>query len=432
MPSPDLMNTDQQLARIQQLESARQKNQLRLIPSENYVSHAVLAAVGSIFMNKYSEGHIRNRYYQGNINIDRVEYLAQKRGLQAFQLDPAQWRVNVQAVTGSIANLAAISALIQPHDKILSLHLYHGGHLSHGWQINPKRPVSLSAQIYQPIYYQVDPQTQLIDYAELEAIASQEKPRLIISGGTAYPREIDHARIRQIADQIDAYYLADIAHEAGLVLTGVNRSPFPYADVVTMTTRKTLRGPIGALIFAPKDRISRINQAVFPGLQGGPLNHQIAGIAVALYEAQQPEFTKYSQQVVKNAKHLAKLLIDYGFTVLTQGTDKHLLVIDLSNQGIDGVTAAETLEKANIIVNKNTIPGENASPTQPSGIRLGTPAITSRGMAIPEIEQIASWLHTVISNHQDQNVVESVAQQVAHLTQQFPAPGINEPSSLTN
>jgi len=422
---------DNQIFDLIKQEEQRQLEQIRLIPSENYVSAGVMRSVGSVLMNKYSEGQVGKRYYQGNANIDLIEALTKGRALLAFGLDPEEWGVNVQAVTGSVANLAVYSALIEPGDKIMGMFLYDGGHLSHGWQLPPseKQPegkkISFTSRVYQPVYYYVDPESRVFNYDEVEKRADEEKPALIVSGGTAYPREIDHARMRQIADRVGAYYMADIAHEAGLVLAGVNESPFPHAHVVTMTTRKTLRGPIGAMIFARHDLIEKINSAVFPGLQGGPQNHSIAGIGVALHEAMQPEFKEYARQVVKNAQLLASELIDYGFDVSSGGTDKHLVLIDLRNKNLTGSQAALALEKANIIVNKNTVPGDTAKPWNPSGIRLGTPAITSRGMKENEMKKIANWINRVLESIEDESATGQIANEVKSFGLQFPAPGIS-------
>jgi glycine hydroxymethyltransferase len=421
----DLSATDPQLADLIKREQERQRYQLQMIPSENYVSKAVLEAVGSVLMNKYSEGQAYKRYYQGNFVIDEIESLVKARALEAFGLDPEEWGVNVQPACGSAANLAVYSALIEPGDKLMGMFLYDGGHLSHGWQLPEGKKVSFTAKIYTPSYYYVDPKARVFDYDEVEKRALEEKPRIIISGGTAYPREIDHERMRRIADKVGAYYMADIAHEAGLVLAGVNRSPFPHAHVVTTTTRKTLRGPIGAMIYSRREYSAKIDQAVFPGLQGGPLNHSIAGIGVALHEAMQPEFKEYAAQIIANAQKLAEELIKYGYDVTSGGTDKHLILVDLRSKGLLGKESALALEKANIIVNKNTVPGETAKPWNPSGIRLGTPALTSRGMKEGEMLKIARWIDRVLSHQDEEEVVAKVAVEVKKFAQSFPVPGLD-------
>jgi len=365
-----------------------------MIPSENYTSKAVREAVGSVLMHKYSEGQIGKRYYQGNKLIDKVETLAKTRALKLFGLSPKEWAVNVQAVTGSIANFAVLTALLEPGDKILSMNLFDGGHLSHGWR------VSFSSKIFNVNFYTTDPKTRILNYDKIRKQAGKFKPKIIISGGTAYPREINHKKMGEIAKSVGAYYLADVAHEAGLIAAKVNLSPFEHADVITMTTRKTLRGPVGALIFCKKELEEKINKAVFPGLLGGPQNHSIAGIAVALKEARTKAFEKYAKQTVTNAKTLAKELKKYDFDVVSGGTDKHLVLVDLRNKNTDGSKVAENLEKAGIIVNKNTVPKETASPFHPSGIRLGTPALTSRGMKEKEMKIIAKWINIVVENPQ--------------------------------
>lgn len=401
-------------------EVERQRSQLRMIPSENYVSEAVLQALGSPLVNKYSEGQVGKRYYQGNQFIDKIEKTAKDRALKLFNLDPKSWSVNVQAVTGSIANLAVYSALLKPNDKIMGMHLYDGGHLSHGWKLPNGKPVSFTSRIFDTCYYHVDPTTRIFDYKIIAKTAKEEKPKIIISGGTAYPREINHKKMAIITKTVGAYYLADIAHEAGLVAAKVNQSPFPHADVVTMTTRKTLRGPIGALIFSKKNLAKDIDQAVFPGLQGGPQNHSIAAIAVSLHEAMQPQFKNYAKQVIKNAAALAQELIRHGYDLVSGGTDKHLLLIDLRNKNITGTQAATTLELANIILNKNTVPQESGKPWNPSGIRLGTPAITTRGMKEKEMKQIANMIHQVLLNIKNEKVIVDTAKAVTSLTDKFP------------
>jgi len=446
----NLEQTDADLANIIKHEQQRQKEQLQLIPSENYVSKAVLEAVGSVLMNKYSEGQPGKRYYQGNQYIDQVESLAKSRALAAFSLDPQVWDVNVQAATGSGANLAVLSALLEPGDKILSMYLYDGGHLSHGWQLPDGKKVSFSSRIFDVSYYRVEAGSERFDYDDIQRQAEEVRPKLIISGGTAYPPEIDYERMAAIAHKVGAYYLADIAHEAGLVAAGVNSAPFEYADVVTMTTRKTLRGPIGALILSRREDAAEqqgrdgfnetINRAVFPGLQGGPMNHSIAGIAVCLKEAMTDEFKQYARQVVINAKYLATILKDFDFHIVSGSTEKHLVLIDLTNKGTKGKNLALALEKANIIANANTHPNEKGSPFSPSGLRIGTPAVTSRGMKESEMEMIGNWINQVMEMIKGTPEkfsefekalepllpqLEKIGEDVKSLTAKFPVPGID-------
>jgi glycine hydroxymethyltransferase len=420
----NLSQTDSEIFNLIEKEKTRQTEQLVMIPSENYASSAVLEAVGSVLMNKYSEGQAFKRYYPGNINIDQIETLVKERALKAFKLNAAEWGVNVQAVTGSAANLAVYAGLLNPGDKILSMFLYDGGHLSHGWKLPDGKSVSFTSKIFEPHYYYVDPHEKIFNYDEVAKRAREVKPAMIISGGTAYPREIDHAKLREIADDVGCLYLADIAHEAGLVLAGVNVSPFSHAHVVTMTTRKTLRGPVGAMIFARSEFIERINSAVFPGLQGGPQNHSIAGIGVALQEALQPEFKDYAKLVVKNAQTLAVCLMNQGYEVCSGGTDKHLILIDLRNKGMNGTEASKALEKAGIIINKNTVPGETGKPWNPSGIRLGTPALTSRRMNEKDMENIADWINEVLANLTNEDRLVQIEEDVKNFAIKFPVPGI--------
>lgn len=391
----NLKQTDPEIFALIQAEEKRQESDLEMIPSENFVSDAVKQAVGSVLMNKYSEGQPFKRYYQGNQFIDQIEAIVEQRALQAFGLTEEDWHVNVQAVTGTIANFAVYAALLNPGDKMLGMSLYDGGHLSHGWKLpDTGKPISFTARIYDTHFYSVDPTTKVFDYDNIEKIAKEVKPKILISGGTAYPREINHKRMREIADSVGAFYMADVAHEAGLIIGGANSSPFPHAHVVTMTTRKTLRGPIGAMIFASKmllgpEVVEKIDFAVFPSLQGGPQNHSIAGIGVALLEDMKPEFKEYSAQVVKNAQVLAEELMKAGFDVVSGGTDKHLVLVDLRSKGLAGKDAALALEKVGIIANKNTVPGETGKPWNPSGLRLGTPALTTRGFKEKDMREVA-------------------------------------------
>lgn len=416
MNKPNLQKQDLEIYEILKAEEDRQQNKLCMIPSENFTSKAVREAVGSVFMNKYSEGYPQARYYEGAQNIDDLEQLAIDRAKQAFRL-PEDWEVNVQPHSGSPANLAVYIALLEPGDKIMSMFLPDGGHLSHGWSYlasyenteeervyhGGDRKVNVVSKFFGVVQYKTNSKTKLFDYDELEEIAIQEKPKLIVTGGTAYPREIDYKRMRAIADKVGAYYLADIAHEAGLIVAGVNSSPVGIADVVTMTTHKTLRCNRGAMILARADLMKKINRAIFPGLQGGPHNHSIAGIAVGLKESMQPEFKEYAKQVVINAQYLAKELIDLGFDVVTGGTDKHLILIDLTNKGIFGRKFARALDYAGIVANKNTMPGEKRSPADPSALRIGTPWLTTRGMKEDEMKRIAQWINEVMDLVNDWN-----------------------------
>ncbi|CAN5333848.1 serine hydroxymethyltransferase [soil metagenome] len=393
-------------------EEKRQSETLTMIPSENYTYPEVRQAVGSVLMHKYSEGQPGKRYYQGNSVIDEIELLCKINALALFKLTPDKWAVNVQALSGAPANLAIYNALINPGDKILSLYLPDGGHLSHGWKVGDKK-ITLVAKIYDVDFYHVSSGDYLIDYDELEKKAKEFRPKIIVSGGTAYPREINHKRISEIAHSIDAYYLADVSHEAGLIAAGVNTSPFEFADVVMMTTHKTLRGPRGALIFSQSDLSNRIDSSVFPGIQGGPHNEIIAGIAIALEKDNSKEFKIYANQVIKNAQELALKLQDLGLTIVTGGTDKHLLLIDLRPLEINSFFVANALEFAGIIVNKNTIPFDTASPFNPSGIRLGTPAITVRGMKEKEMDIIADWIADIINHLEKENIKESFIEKMS-------------------
>lgn len=406
-------------------ESARQQNTLQMIPSENTASPAVREAVGSILMNKYAEGQVGARYYQGNEVVDQVEGLCKRRALKLFNLDPKEWGVNVQALSGSPANLAIYNALLNPGDKIMAMYLPDGGHLSHGWQVGEKK-VSIVSKFWQAAHYPLDPITKLLDYAAIAKLAKKEKPKLMICGGTAYPQEVDHKQIAKIARSVGAYYLADMSHEAGLIAGGANASPFTHADVVMMTTHKTLRGPRGALIFSrrkfrlakgeTKDLSDLIDFSVFPGVQGGPHLHTIAGIAVALAEADTKEFKSYAKQVVANAKTLADEFTKAGLDVVSGGTAKHLVLVDLRSRNLSGWVVAWALEAAGIIINRNTVPAETASPFYPSGIRLGTPALTSRGMKTKQMKKIASWIIQVIDHVSEAKLPENPKERKAFTT----------------
>ncbi len=384
-------------------EEKRQRESLMMIPSENYTYQEVHKAVGSVLMHKYSEGQAGARYYQGNEFIDEIERECKKRALALFKLDENKWSVNVQALSGTPANVAIMNALLNPGDTILSMYLYDGGHLSHGWSYKGKK-ITLTSKIWNIEFYRVsgsgadhvDSHTGKLDYSEIKKRASEVKPKLIISGGTGYAAEIDHKKMGEIAKSVGAYYLADVSHEAGLIAGGANKSPFDYADVVMMTTHKTLRGPRGALIFSRTKISDSIDQSVFPGLQGGPHNHTIAGIAIALEKARSVSFKKYALQTVINAKTLANELKERGYTIISGQTQKHLLLVDLQNKKVNGWFVAWALESAGIICNRSTVPSDPASPYYPSGIRLGTPALTVRGMKEGEMKKIANWIDKVI------------------------------------
>lgn len=405
-------------------EEQRQLETIGLIPSENISSPAVRQAVGSVLMHKYAEGYPKKRYYQGNHLADQVEQLAKDLALQAFSLDPEKWSANVQPHSGCEANLAVYNALLKPGDKILAMRLTDGGHLSHGWQL-PDKKITLVSKIFNVDFYQVDRKSRLFDYQQIAKQAEKFKPKLIISGGTAYARAIDHQAMGKIAKQVGAYYMADIAHEAGLVSAGAHPAPFDYADVVTFTTHKTLRGPRGAMILARiADRLdksaklsAKIDSSVFPGLQGGPHLHTIAGIAIALEQAQTASFKKYAKQVVKNAQLLAQLFVDAGYDVVSGGTDKHLVLLDLRPNNANAWVSAWALEQAGIILNYNTVPNDSALAFYPSGLRFGTPIITTRGMKEPEVKKIAHWMMAVIEYCQQWQLPNGLAERKKFIKQ---------------
>jgi glycine hydroxymethyltransferase len=381
-----------------------------MIASENFVSEAVLEAAGSIFTNKYAEGYPGRRYYGGCEYADVVENLARDRAKQLFGAEHA----NVQPHSGSQANASAYAAVLQAGDTILGLDLAHGGHLTHGHKL------SFSGKLYRPTFYHVRKDTELIDYDELEAIAEREKPKMIIGGGSAYPRFWDFARMRQIADKVGAHYVFDMAHIAGLVAGGVHPSPVSHAHITTTTTHKTLRGPRAGLILCGQDLAAAVDKAVFPGQQGGPLVHIIAAKAVALGEALRPEFARYAAQTVANAKVLAAALEEAGFRIISGGTDNHLMLVDVFQKGILGSEAELALGKAGITVNKNAIPFDVNPPLKPSGIRVGTPALTTRGMKEAEMRLIASWIAKALDVRNDDAALEGIRGEVAELANQFP------------
>jgi glycine hydroxymethyltransferase len=409
-----LKKTDPEVYDLVIKEEEKQQHKLSLIPSENFSIPAVREALSSVFVHKYAEGQIGKRYYEGNQFVDELDSLCKKRAHKAFSL-PDDWHVNIQALAGGNANLAVFNGLLEPGDTILSMYLPDGGHLSHGWSFPEKDEAGLKGQVNQDVYlggkrkisivskffnvvqYKVNPETRLFDYEQIDRIAAEYKPRIIISGGTAYPREIDYAALSRTAKKIGAYYLADVSHEAGLIAGGANKSPVGLADVVTFTTHKTLRGPRGAVILCRGDLSDRIDYGVFPGLQGGPFEHTIASLAVCLKQAAAPEFAAYAKQVVVNAKCLAQAMVDKGYDVVSGGTDKHLVLIDLRNKNISGRNPAKALDYAGIILNRNSVPNETGSPMNPSGIRMGTPIVTTRGMKEKEMGKIAGWIDRVIT-----------------------------------
>jgi glycine hydroxymethyltransferase len=415
-----LAQADPEIAAALDQETIRQHEGLEMIASENFVSEAVLEAAGSIFTNKYAEGYPGRRYYGGCEYADVVENLARDRARQLFGGD----HVNVQPHSGSQANASAYAAVLQPGDTILGLDLSHGGHLTHGHRL------SFSGKLYRTTFYHVRRDTEQIDYDEMEAIALAEKPKVIIGGGSAYPRLWDFERMRQIADKVGAYYIFDMAHIAGLVAGGVHPSPVPHAHITTTTTHKTLRGPRAGLIIVGKDistgpkpdnLLSKdIDRAVFPGQQGGPLMHIIAAKAVALAEALRPEFRTYAAQINSNAKALAGALQSAGFRLVSGGTDNHLMLVDVFEKGILGSEAEAALGKAGITVNKNSIPWDTNPPLKPSGIRVGTPALTTRGMKEPEMRHIGAWIAKALEQRNDEAALSRIRGEVLELANQFP------------
>jgi glycine hydroxymethyltransferase len=403
---------DPQIYELIRQESARQSGAIRLIPSENYVSRAVMQASGSCLTNKYSEGYPGKRYYEGQQVTDLIERIAQQRAKKLFKADHA----NVQPYSGSVANLAAYSALIKPGETIMGMSLTDGGHLTHGWN------VSLTSRFFKSVPYNVDPKTGRLDFNRIEELAKKNRPNIIISGATAYPREIDFEIFGQIAKKVGAYHVSDIAHIAGLVVAGIHKSPIPYADIVSTTTHKTLRGARGGMLLCKKEHADKVDRAVFPGLQGGPHMQTITAIAVALAEADTPEFVAYAKQIVKNSKALASRLLEHGFNLVTGGTDNHLILIDLRNKNVPGKKLAKALDRAGIVTNYNSVPSDPAPPGNPSGLRLGTPAITTRGMKENECEQIADLINKVVENIDNESVIEEVAKESLLLCSQFPVP----------
>jgi glycine hydroxymethyltransferase len=405
-----LCEADPQIAAAIDNETRRQHEGLELIASENFVSEAVLEAAGSVFTNKYAEGYPGKRYYGGCEFADVVENLARDRAKQLFGAEHA----NVQPHAGSQANMEAYAAVLQPGDTILGLNLAHGGHLTHGFHLN------FSGKTYKIVPYGVTKETETIDYDELEKLAEEHRPKLMIGGGSAYPRIIDFARMRQIADKVGALYLVDMAHFAGLVAGGAHPSPVPHAHIVTSTTHKTLRGPRAGMILSKAEFAAAIDKVVFPGMQGGPLMHIIAAKAICFQEAMQPEFRDYAKQVVANAKVLAETLAAEGFRIISGGTDTHLMLVDVFSKGMLGSEAEKALGEAGITVNKNAIPFDVNPPMKPSGIRIGSPALTTRGMKEAEMRQVGRWIAAALLERSNAAVVGNIRKQVLELCEAFP------------
>jgi glycine hydroxymethyltransferase len=410
-----LRETDPEAADIMQKELERQDYGLELIPSENYISKAVMEAMGSVMNNKYSEGYPGKRYYGGNQFIDMMENLAIERAKKLFRVE----HVNVQPYSGSPANLAVYFGLLEFGDKFMGMNLAQGGHLTHG------HPVNFTGKSYSVVQYGVDEETERIDMDEVRKLAEKEKPRIIISGATAYPREFEFREFAEIAKDVGAYSMADIAHIAGLIIGKVHATPFPFTDVVTTTTHKTLRGPRGAVIMCKEEHAREIDRAVFPGMQGGPHEHIIAGKAVCFKEAMKPEFKTYQKQIMKNARALAESLMDNGFRLVSGGTDNHLMLIDLQNKGLTGKEAETLLDEVGITLNKNMIPYDPRKPFDPSGVRLGTPALTTRGMKESEMKLVGELIHRAIDARDDRAKKRKIREEVREICKGFPLyPGL--------
>ena len=409
-----LSQIDPDIERALSCEEERQRNTLILIASENYASTAVMEAQGSAMTNKYAEGYPDHRYYGGCANVDAVEKLAIERAMRLFSAEHA----NVQSHAGSQANMSAYFATVEPGDTILAMRLSHGGHLTHG------APVSFSGKLYHFVSYGVSPETETIDYDEVERLARVTMPKLIVAGASSYPLILDWKRFRQIADLVGARLMVDMAHTAGLVAAGVYPSPVPYAQVVTSTTHKTLRGPRGGFILCAKELAHAVDAAVFPGTQGGPFMHAIAAKAVCFLEALQPEFAVYQRSIVANASELAEELKRRGLRLVSGKTETHLMLVDLTSTGVTGRQAEEALEEVGIVANRNAIPFDKLGPQVCSGIRLGTPAVTTRGFGLPEMRQVADMITTVLAHPDDQKIKARVAQEVQELCRRFPVTGI--------
>ena len=405
-----LKQIDPEISKVIKQEEERQKGKIELIASENFVSEAVLEAMGTVLTNKYAEGYPGARYYGGCEYVDVAEELAIERAKELFGADHA----NVQPHAGSQANAAVYAAVLDHGDTVLGMDLTHGGHLTHGSKVN------FSGKQFNFISYGVSKETEALDYDELLDIAKQYQPKLIVAGASAYARELDFAKFREIADEVDAYLMVDIAHIAGLIAAGLHSDPVPYAEFVTTTTHKTLRGPRGGMILCKEEFAKAIDKAIFPGLQGGPLMHVIAAKAVALKEALEPEFKEYQKQIIDNAKVLAEGIKAGGYSLVSDGTDNHLILINLKDKDITGLAAEEALDEVGITVNKNTVPFETRSPKVTSGVRIGTPAVTTRGMKEPEMKKIAELITKVLNNINNDEVKEEVKEGVKELVSRFP------------
>ena len=414
MHNEPLRTVDAEIWNLVLAEEKRQASKIRMIPSENYASAAVLEATGTVLTNKYSEGYPGRRYYEGQQIIDQVEKLARDRAKELFGAETA----NMQPYSGSPANLAVYLAFCKPGDTIMGMALPHGGHLTHGWG------VSITGLFFKSVQYGVHKETHLIDYDQVRALAKEHHPKVIFAGATAYPRIIDFAAFGSIAQEVGAVFAADMAHIAGLVAGGAHPSPVPHANVVTTTTHKTLRGPRGGMILCRKAHAKEINNAVFPGLQGGPHNHTTAGIAVALKEANTDQFKAYARQIVTNARALAASLAGHGFKLVSGGTDNHLILMDVTPRGMTGKAYARALDRAGLECNYNTVPGDPRKPFDPSGLRLGTPSVTSRGMKEPEMARIAGWFSRVAENVANEAELDTIAAEVRDFCAGFPCPGI--------
>jgi len=420
MSEPALQAVDPEIAKLIDEENHREHDTVRLIASENYASRAVMEATGSCLTNKYSEGYAGKRYYEGQQTIDKVEMLAisRVRALFAGNASADDIHVNVQPYSGSPANLAVYLAFCQAGDTIMGLGLPFGGHLTHG------HTVSITGKYFKSVPYGVRKEDCRIDMDGVRKLAREHKPKILWAGTTAYPRTLDFPAFREIADEVGAILAADIAHISGLVLAGVHPSPVGIADVVTTTTHKTFRGPRGGMILCKKQHASAIDRAVFPGLQGGPHNHTTAAIAVAALEASRPEFVQYAKNIVQNAKALGEALAGKGYQLVTGGTDNHLLLIDLTNKNVPGKVAAQALDKAGLVLNYNAVPFDPRKPFDPSGLRIGTPAVTSRGMGVAEMARIAEWMDRVVAAPADEALLAKIAGEVKEMCSKFPAPGI--------
>jgi glycine hydroxymethyltransferase len=411
----NLKNFDNEIYDLIIKEEERQIDKIRLIASENYVTRAVLEASGTVLTNKYSEGYPRKRYYEGQQFIDPIEEIAIERAKELFGADHA----NVQPYSGSPANLAVYLAFVKPGETVMGMALPHGGHLTHG------SPVSITGKFFNIVSYELDEETGLLNYDTIRKLALENKPKMIIAGHSAYPRQLDFKKFREIADEVGAILFVDMAHFAGLVAAGAHPSPVPYADVVTTTTHKTLRGPRGGMILCKEQHKAAIDKAVFPGIQGGPHNHTTAAIAVALKEAMTPEFKEYGHQVVKNAKVMAEELLKNGFNLVTGGTDNHLLLIDLTNKNVTGKQAAKALDDAGVVLNCNAVPYDKRKPFDPSGIRLGLAAVTSRGFKEEETRKTAQFISAIIDNWDNEEFLAKTAAEVKELCRKFPPPGLD-------